>query len=154
MPKEVQLQELIRFFYFNGSRLAFARVLDREQMDLAEIQDPFSADEWRADTIGMREPAEGQASVPLSACDIIYVPGIVFGPMGERLGRGKGFYDRFLAQSPHALRISLCFDFQLVRDEPITQEEWDQKVDWIQTESQVLKTERVQSKLRRYTLES
>ena len=46
--------------------------------------------------------------------DLIVVPGMAFDREGHRLGRGKGYYDRFLAQYPTTPTIGLCFDFQLL----------------------------------------
>lgn len=46
--------------------------------------------------------------------DLIVVPGMAFDRQGSRLGRGKGFYDRFLAKHPKIPTIGLCFDFQVV----------------------------------------
>ena len=46
--------------------------------------------------------------------DLIVVPGMAFDPEGHRLGRGRGYYDRFLAIHPEVYTIGLCFDFQLV----------------------------------------
>lgn len=46
--------------------------------------------------------------------DLIVVPGMAFDRNGHRLGRGKGYYDRFLAQHPTTPTIGLCFDFQLL----------------------------------------
>lgn len=46
--------------------------------------------------------------------DLIVVPGMAFDRQGSRLGRGKGFYDRFLAKHPKTPTIGLCFDFQVV----------------------------------------
>lgn len=50
--------------------------------------------------------------------DLIIVPGVAFDNKGNRLGRGKGYYDRFLCQYPNVKRIGICFDFQLVDEVP------------------------------------
>lgn len=50
--------------------------------------------------------------------DLIVVPGMAFDKAGHRLGRGKGYYDRFLSQHPHVYSIGLCFDFQLLSEVP------------------------------------
>ena len=51
------------------------------------------------------------------------VPGLCFDYQGYRIGFGKGYYDRFLAQIPHAYKIGICFDFQKIKEEgllPVT----------------------------------
>jgi len=50
--------------------------------------------------------------------DLIVVPGMAFDKAGHRLGRGKGYYDRFLAQHPDVYTIGICFDFQLLPEIP------------------------------------
>ena len=47
---------------------------------------------------GLREPLAAAPQVPLDAVDLVLVPGLAFDITGARLGYGKGFYDRFLAQ--------------------------------------------------------
>ena len=60
--------------------------------------------------------------------DLIVVPGLAFTPEGSRLGRGAGFYDRFLSTiSRTTLKIGVCFEFQLVSEIP--QESHDVKMD-------------------------
>ena len=50
--------------------------------------------------------------------DLIIVPGVAFDCQGNRLGRGRGYYDRFLSQHLDVKRIGICFDFQLVDEIP------------------------------------
>ena len=50
--------------------------------------------------------------------DLIVVPGVAFDRNGNRLGRGRGYYDRFLSQHLGVKRIGICFDFQLVDEVP------------------------------------
>ena len=50
--------------------------------------------------------------------DLIVVPGVAFDRSGNRIGRGKGYYDRFLCQHLEVKRIGICFDFQLVDEVP------------------------------------
>ena len=50
--------------------------------------------------------------------DLIVVPGVAFDRHGNRLGRGRGYYDRFLCQHLNVKRIGICFDFQLVDEVP------------------------------------
>lgn len=50
--------------------------------------------------------------------DLMIVPGVAFDRKGNRLGRGKGYYDRFLSQHLAVKRIGICFDFQLVDEVP------------------------------------
>lgn len=66
---------------------------------------------------GIHEPAEHSTEVPLHEIDAFICPGLAFDSAGHRLGRGRGFYDRLLAQArPGALKIGICFPFQLVPD--------------------------------------
>ena len=50
--------------------------------------------------------------------DLMVVPGVAFDRKGNRIGRGKGYYDRFLSQHLEVKRIGICFDFQLVEEVP------------------------------------
>lgn len=53
-------------------------------------------DDLVVSTMGIREPATG-IPFPISLIDLVIVPGLAFDEYGNRLGRGRGFYDRFLA---------------------------------------------------------
>jgi 5-formyltetrahydrofolate cyclo-ligase len=65
---------------------------------------------------------------------LVIVPGVAFDPQGGRLGRGKGFYDRFFKKIPeNILKIGLAFDWQLFDAIPMSEN--DQYVDVVVTES-------------------
>jgi 5-formyltetrahydrofolate cyclo-ligase len=68
---------------------------------------------------GVREPLAGKP-VPLEFIDLVIVPGLGFTEKGHRIGRGMGFYDRFLAQSDFlGLSCGLCFQEQVVEELPM-----------------------------------
>ncbi|MCC6422794.1 MAG: 5-formyltetrahydrofolate cyclo-ligase [Phycisphaerales bacterium] len=68
---------------------------------------------------GVREPVAGKP-VPLEFIDLVIVPGLGFTEKGHRIGRGMGFYDRFLAQSDFmGLSCGLCFQEQVVSELPM-----------------------------------
>lgn len=66
---------------------------------------------------GIEEPT-GARFTDYAAIDLIVVPGVAFDRDGNRLGRGKGYYDRLLPRIPSAYKIGICFPFQLVDEVP------------------------------------
>jgi 5-formyltetrahydrofolate cyclo-ligase len=65
---------------------------------------------------------------------LICVPGVAFGPAGERLGRGGGFYDRLLAAlSPRTVTVGLAYSFQLL--DRLPESPHDRRLGLIVTES-------------------
>ena len=75
-----------------------------------------------------------------SIIEVALIPGVAFDLIGNRLGYGKGYYDRFLAKYPHIKRIALAFDLQIVSELPT--DKYDQLMDQIITETREFKFSR------------
>lgn len=76
----------------------------------------YTPREIKTGSFNIMEPTSNE-TLPPDKLDLIIVPGVAFDRKGNRCGRGKGFYDRFLAQT-HATTIAVCFDCQLVDNLP------------------------------------
>lgn len=64
---------------------------------------------------GIAEPGPSARECPPGRIDLIVVPGTAFTEAGARMGRGRGYYDRYLAQPGfRAVKVGVCFAHQLV----------------------------------------
>jgi len=66
---------------------------------------------------GIGEPT-GPEYTDLDHVQLIVVPGVAFDRMGNRMGRGRGFYDRLLKSTPNAYKVGVAFDFQILDSIP------------------------------------
>jgi 5-formyltetrahydrofolate cyclo-ligase len=78
---------------------------------------------------GIKQPKLAQAqALADETLDMVVVPGVAFDKQNNRLGRGGGYYDRFLGSlSPRTVTVGLAFDFQIVDTLPF-QEKHDVSV--------------------------
>lgn len=133
---EVDLSSLPAARPLLAAHFAYPRIVDRflKKMDFAL---PIHETDWVPGVYGIPEPRKDLPAVRKDDLDLLLIPGVVFGEKGERLGRGAGYYDRFLSDTPHALRIGVAFDCQVVAEE-IPQEPWDARMDIVVTENRIL----------------
>jgi 5-formyltetrahydrofolate cyclo-ligase len=88
---------------------------------------------------GILEPMRHRSkehAVALAGIDVAIIPGAVFDRCGHRLGYGGGYYDRFLAASPRAVRIGLAFSLQVTDHIPV--QSHDIPMDILITEQEIL----------------
>jgi 5-formyltetrahydrofolate cyclo-ligase len=93
-----------------------------------------------AGKFGILEPPASARTVSATtlARTLVCVPGLAFGPQGQRLGRGGGHYDRFLAAlSPEAITVGLAYSFQLL--DRVPEGPRDRRLNFIVTESALLR---------------
>ncbi|HRX87026.1 MAG TPA: 5-formyltetrahydrofolate cyclo-ligase [Phycisphaerae bacterium] len=70
-------------------------------------------------SMGLREPVSG-TPIPIAIIDMVIVPGLAFDNQGNRLGRGRGFYDRFLAHPEFkGVTCGLGFEEQYLSEVPV-----------------------------------
>ena len=92
---------------------------------------PYSGkQDMRKGSYGIEEPI-GKAFTNYDEINLAIIPGVGFDAKGNRLGRGKGYYDRLLPKIK-AYKIGICFSFQTVEEIPV--EEYDIKMDEVLTE--------------------
>jgi 5-formyltetrahydrofolate cyclo-ligase len=120
--EEVETYNLIRTALQNGKRVAVPFIDNASN----GIQASFiqNADEDLAPgSYGILEPkTKSTSKALLSEIELVLVPGLAFDHAKHRLGRGKGYYDRFLAKLPrHVKTYGLAFDFQIVEQLPVTE---------------------------------
>ena len=68
---------------------------------------------------GILEP-QGERPCPAGEIDLVVCPGVAFTADGRRLGRGRGYYDRYLGDPAfRGFRVGVCYAHQLVDDLPV-----------------------------------
>ena len=108
LPDEVSTHELADRLVECGKVVVLPVVTGPAEMELRRYR---SADDLSMGAFGIMEPT-GEPFTSLAEIDLAVVPGMAFDTRGNRLGRGKGYYDRFLSQLPRATKVGLCFPFQ------------------------------------------
>ncbi len=124
LPDEVDLGSLLCTAWQAGKRVLLPVVKGDEMVvRLMDEATPF-----QCGTYGIHEPV-GNDFTDYGQIDLIIVPGMAFDAEGHRLGRGKGYYDRFLPLACNAYKLGVCFPFQFVDAVPV--DSHDQQMDGV-----------------------
>jgi 5-formyltetrahydrofolate cyclo-ligase len=118
-----------------GRRVFYPRIVpETPHLDLVRVQ---TLAELRSGKFSILEPtgAEIARDAELERA-LICVPGVAFGPAGQRLGRGGGFYDRLIAAlAPQTVTAGLAYSFQVL--DRLPEAPSDRRLGLIVTESSV-----------------
>ncbi len=114
LPDELPTSSVIKRWSCH-KRILLPRVGSDCQMEFFEY-DPTQISKG---AYGISEP-EGEVSTPIEEIDIIIVPGVAFTLEGARLGRGKGYYDRYLSRTKNrAYTFGVCYLHQIIDSIPV-----------------------------------
>lgn len=125
LPDEAELMPWLESLRQDGYELSLPRV-EGEQMHFYRWDEGQELSQMGS--FGIREPRGDALRVPPQSLELILIPGIAFDTRGYRLGRGKGYYDRYLPQTT-ALTIGITLD--LMPLDRLPEDEWDRPMDLV-----------------------
>lgn len=118
---------LLKYLGLNLNGFAFPKCQNSQLEFYTEVT------HFKKGDLGVTEPITGRLVLPQEMVGLL-VPAVCYCPAGYRLGRGRGYYDRYLAHYP-GVKVGICFESQVVPQIP--QDSWDQRVNYIITNQQV-----------------
>lgn len=135
LDDEICTDEIVRVLLDSGKSVGAPYCVDNNgNMDFYYITD---FDDLRIQSFGVREPViEKCKKVTSFDNTIIILPGLCFDSNGNRLGYGKGYYDRFL-QIHSLISVGLCYNSLIVKKVPTDM--YDKKADIIVTEKDIIR---------------
>lgn len=128
LPDEVDTRPLLS--KWARDKQLYLPIVDGDDLIVA----PYAEGAMKQGAFHIWEPT-GTTAIDPARLEWIVVPGVAFDRQMNRLGRGKGFYDRLLQQTP-ARKIGICYGLQLVDEIPT--EPHDMKMDLIVTENDII----------------
>lgn len=117
----------------SGKAVYVPKCLPGGRMRAVKIE---SRDDLKPGFAGILEPADGLPEASPGAIGLAVVPCVSVTRDGRRLGRGGGYYDRFLAET-EAVRLCLCFEKLLSGDIPTAAH--DIRMDYAVTENEIIR---------------
>ncbi|MDD5217650.1 MAG: 5-formyltetrahydrofolate cyclo-ligase [Candidatus Omnitrophica bacterium] len=118
LPDEVETREFILKALKSGKNV-FVPAVERARKRIRIYRIESLRRDLRKGAYGIDEPLKKKARLGDPKClDLILVPGLGFDRMGRRLGRGAGYYDRFLKRASGVVKVGIAFKEQVVKKIP------------------------------------
>ena len=129
LPDELSTREFLE--KWSGRKHFFLPRVNGVDLDIL----PYDRTRMHLGAFRIEEP-DGYDTVDLDTIDMVVVPAVAYDRHGNRVGRGKGYYDRLLSRMK-AVTVGVGYDFQLVDD--IDVEPHDRRVSIVITPSGILR---------------
>ena len=130
---EVKTRDVIEDSWKNGKKVAVPRV----HGDIMKFYYISSYEDLEAGSFGLLEPKLICEEVKdVSKESIVIVPGVAFDRKGNRIGYGKGYYDKYFVYHPDIYKTAIAFSLQIVPEIPV--DEFDIKMDCVITEDEII----------------
>jgi 5-formyltetrahydrofolate cyclo-ligase len=135
MQNEVETGEIRYHALSAGKSVFLPRFGNEDSVELVEIGSPAELKSGRS---GFLEPSGEKRLSPQAFGELaLLAPAVAVDSRGNRLGRGKAWYDRLIKELNGAANVAaLAYEFQIVDEVP--SDEWDQQVDYVITERRVI----------------
>ncbi len=133
---EIDTEPLLRRILSEGKTLLLPYILGKGKeaaMAFAPVKDLDN--DLAEGTYGIREPVPAARTGEVPGPDLILAPGLAFDLRGGRLGKGKGFYDRYLA-GYRGFKAGLAYDVQIT-DKNLPLDAHDQTMDAVVTDQRM-----------------
>ena len=114
MDDEVQTHAFVEQWY--DKKTILLPCVDGDILRLRQYTGPLCM--VPGEQFGIPEPA-GEEWTDMDAIDMIAVPGVAFDQHNNRMGRGRGFYDRLLKLTQRAVTVGLAYSFQVLNEIPV-----------------------------------
>lgn len=115
LPGEADLDDFIRAALAEGKEIYVPVCLPDYQMEAGRLLD---MDHFAKGLYGLRDLPPGYETARPEELDWVLVPAVAVDVSGHRLGRGAGYYDRFLSRVSKEKRVAVVWDFQLTEIVP------------------------------------
>ena len=138
LPSEIDTTPLVLRAWQDRKRVLAPKV-SWNQRRMLPVEIRSLTDDLMVSTMGIREPATG-LPFPISLIDLVMVSGLAFDEYGNRVGRGRGFFDRFLAH-PEFDGVACGLAFQAQRTATVPVGPLDRRIDMLITEEEVRRFE-------------
>ena len=143
LPREVDTSAAILEAFGAGKKALVPKMIWQERKLIPVVIETLNC-EMEIGRFGLRNPV-GNQTLPVSSIDLVVIPGLGFDESGNRIGRGAGFYDRFLADNQFSgFRCGLAFEDQVLNTIPVS--DHDMSVDLLVTENQIRRFNRQMNK--------
>jgi 5-formyltetrahydrofolate cyclo-ligase len=132
---EVRTQEIIQSGLDAAKKVALPSI-ELNKMRFFQLDEcPLQESSLPLGKFGVRETHKRGAEI--TKLDLLIVPGIAFDYGGARIGYGRGYFDRYIANAEVSFSLGLGYRFQLV-SKPLPQSNMDQRINGLSTENGIL----------------